>query len=399
MFPKQAIILCGGLGTRLGALTTDTPKPLLAIGGVPFLEILIREIGRSGIRDFLLLAGHLGHQVQDFAASMQERLGSGYSIAVNVEREPAGTGGALFEVRNQLSDPFILLNGDSYLDFPLHELASAAMAPNRLGAIALRRVPDVSRFGQVHLDGDTIYSFEEKSSGERSGAINGGVYFLRKEALASLGPRSSLERDLFPILAEQRKLGGKVFDTFFIDIGLPETYEEAGKILMEHRRRPAAFLDRDGVLNRDVGHVGTSERWEWTEGAVDAVRRLNRAGYYVFVVTNQAGIAKGKYGLDEYWGLRDIIREELFAQHAQIDDECFCPYHPDATVDQWRAASAWRKPEPGMINHLSTVWPVDKDASFLIGDQQSDLVAAANAGIRSHLFSRGNLDHFVEALL
>lgn len=399
MFPRQAVILCGGLGTRLGALTADTPKPLLSIGGVPFLETLIREVARSGIRSFLLLASHLENQIRAFAADLQARLGSGYSIEVNVEREPAGTGGALFEAKDRLSELFVLLNGDSFLDFPLHELGVASDNPRVRGTIALRNVSDVSRYGEVFLEGERISRFVEKSGEPRPGLINGGVYLLRKRSLDILEPCSSLERDFLPRLAEQGELAGKAFDGFFIDIGLPETYEEAGKVLMTHRRRPAAFFDRDGVLNRDAGHVGTIDRWQWTDGALDAIRRLNAAGFYVFVVTNQAGIAKGKYGLDDYWQLRDAIREQVFEAHAQIDDERFCPYHPEGTIDQWRAASSWRKPGPGMITDLLATWPVDADASFLIGDQASDLAAGAAAGIQSHLFTGGNLDQFVAALL
>src|SRR5215203_2599523 len=115
MFVKQAVILCGGLGTRLGELTADTPKPLLKLGGVPFLETLIREVSRTGIRRFLLLAGHAGYKVEAFAADLQARLGNGYSIDVEIEDEPAGTGGALFEARERLDEVFLLLNGDSFL--------------------------------------------------------------------------------------------------------------------------------------------------------------------------------------------------------------------------------------------------------------------------------------------
>jgi D,D-heptose 1,7-bisphosphate phosphatase len=399
VFPRQAAILCGGLGTRLGALTADTPKPLLEIGGVPFLETLIREVARSGIRRFLLLASHLAEQVEAFAQNLEGRLGSGYSIEVNVEREPAGTGGALVEAQDRLDDIFLLLNGDSFLDFSIHCLGSVFDESERLGAVALRRVPDASRYGEVSLEDTRVSRFIEKFGEQRPGLINGGIYLLRKECLHFLQPRSSLERDALPQLAEQGRLGGKVFDGFFIDIGLPETYAEAGRSLMGHRRRPAAFLDRDGVLNRDVGHVGTIDRWEWTEGAVEAIRRLNRSGYYVFVVTNQAGIAKGKYGLDDYWRLRDAIREMLFEAQAQIDDERFCPYHPEGTVEEWRTSSDWRKPAPGMINDLLSSWPVDRDASFVIGDRPSDMEAAARAGIASHQFDGGNLDEFVKAIL
>jgi D-glycero-D-manno-heptose 1,7-bisphosphate phosphatase len=204
---------------------------------------------------------------------------------------------------------------------------------------------------------------------------------------------------VLPAVASDGRLAGRVFDGFFIDIGLPATYAQAERTLESHRRRPAAFLDRDGVLNKDIGHVGTIERFQWNEGAVEAIKRLNSAGMYVFVVTNQAGIAKGKYGVDDYWLLRDEIRAQLFDAGAQIDDERFCPFHPEGTVMEWRQASSWRKPEPGMLLDLLGTWPVDPEASFLIGDQASDLSAAAAAGIKGHLFSGGDVEQFIADLL
>lgn len=399
VFPRQAAILCGGSGTRLGVLTAHTPKPLLDINGAPFLETLIREVSRSGIRRFLLLAGHLSAQVEDFARSLQARLGSGYTIEVNVEREPAGTGGALFDAKDRLDELFLLLNGDSFLDFPIHALGRILREPDLLGAIALRRVPDVSRYGSVAFENGKVICFREKIGQRRAGLINGGVYLLRRESLRFLNARSSLEQEFLPELAQQGLLGAQAFDGFFIDIGLPETYAEAGRNLMTHRRRPAAFLDRDGVLNRDAGYVGTIGRWRWTDNAIDAVRRLNHAGFYVFVATNQAGIAKGKYELDDYWRLRDAVREQLFHAGAQIDDERFCPYHPDGTREEWRALSDWRKPAPGMLKDLLDCWPVEREASFLIGDQPSDLEAAKAVGIKPELFEGGDLDAFVRIIL
>jgi D-glycero-D-manno-heptose 1,7-bisphosphate phosphatase len=366
---------------------------------VPFLETLVREVARSGIRRFLLLAGHLAEQVAAFAGDLERRLGSGYSIDVHVEREPAGTGGALVETKDMLDDLFLLLNGDSFLDFSVHGLGSVVDDSDLLGAIALRDVPDASRYGEVCLDGTRVVRFVEKSGEQRPGLINGGIYLLRKECLQYIKPRSSLERDALPQLAKQGRLAGKAFRGIFTDIGLPESYAEAHASLVDGRRRPAAFLDRDGVLNRDAGYVGSIERWEWTDGAIEAIRRLNRAGYYVFVVTNQAGIAKGKYGLEDYWRLRDAIREMLFEAHAQIDDERFCAFHPEGTIEEWRGSSSWRKPAPGMINDLLETWPVDRAASFLIGDQSSDMEAATCAGIASHLFQGGNLDSLVRAIL
>jgi D-glycero-D-manno-heptose 1,7-bisphosphate phosphatase len=398
---KQAVILCGGMGTRLGALTAATPKPLLPVGNQPFLQILIQEVARSGVREFLLLAGHMADQVVAFAEAATAHFGGALAIDVAAEGAPAGTGGALFEACGHLAPEFLLLNGDSFLDMQLGRLATCLAAePEAAAAIALREVEDSGRYGSVHVEGSRVVRFEEKNLGASAGLINGGIYAFRRDALLPLlRPVCSLERDVLPVLAAQGKLHGVEADGFFIDIGLPETFAQAQQELIAHRRRPAIFFDRDGVLNRDHGHVGTVDRFEWTDGAIEAIRVANVHGYYAFVVTNQAGVAKGRYELDDYWHLRDHIRAELAAYGAQIDDERFCPFHPEGTVPEFRRSSPDRKPAPGMINDLLLRWPVEREGSFFVGDQPTDLEAAAAAALPGYHFEGGNLAVFVRDLL
>jgi D-glycero-D-manno-heptose 1,7-bisphosphate phosphatase len=151
------------------------------------------------------------------------------------------------------------------------------------------------------------------------------------------------------------------------------------------------FFDRDGVLNYDFGYVHTIDNFRWIEGARESILACNEAGYLVFVVTNQSGIAKGVYTESAMRALHAYMQEDLREMGAHVDAIAFCPHHPEGLVPELRRACSCRKPEPGMILRLCREWPIDRAASFLIGDKPSDMQAAEAAGIAGYLFSGGNL--------
>lgn len=160
--------------------------------------------------------------------------------------------------------------------------------------------------------------------------------------------------------------------------------------------RPALFLDRDGVINIDRNYVYRVEDFEWVEGAADVIRAFNDKGWWVFVVTNQSGIARGYYTEEQMETLHAWLQEELGKRGATIDRFYHCPFHEDGTIDRFKKDSYDCKPKPGMLIRAMTDFPVIKERSFLIGDKQADLDAATAAGVRGFLFSGGNLSQFAD---
>lgn len=223
----QAILLAGGLGTRLRSVVSDRPKPMALIEGRPFMEYVTRALARDGITDIIFAVGYKGSMVEEHFGDGKR---FGFHAAYAYEETLLGTAGAIRNAGRYITeDRFFVLNADTFYQIDYTRLERIHDALNLDMALVLRQVPDVSRYGQAVLGDDGILNaFNEKTSEARKGTINGGIYLMKRELLETIPEgKVSLENDMIPgWLHENRRLGGFVNDGYFIDIGIPEAYSQ-----------------------------------------------------------------------------------------------------------------------------------------------------------------------------
>lgn len=394
---REAVILAGGAGTRLGDATRTMPKPLLEVGGAPLIDTLIWNLARHGIERIVL---SLGANAGPFVDHLERTHPRGAELVWRVEEEPLGTGGALAFVAPEIrDDEFLLLNGDTIFDLNYLDLALLRRVRGATAALALRNVDEAAGFGTVHVEGERVLDFAEKNSAGPA-RVSAGVYACSRELLGALPTgASSLEREVLPGLAAAGELDGRTYDGYFVDIGTPAALEAAQRSLPAWRAKPAIVLDRDGVVNVDHGYVHSPDDWEWIPGAPEAVKWLNDHGFLVFVVTNQAGIARGLFSEEEYYAFERWVAEQLADRGAHVEATYHCPHHPDFGPGGGTACDC-RKPAPGMLLAAISEWGLDEGRTVLVGDKPTDVAAANAAGIDGVLFPEGaDLLAFVQALV
>jgi len=378
----QAIILAGGFGTRLQSVVKDIPKPMANIGELPFLAYLFTYLKNYNITDIVLSVGYLHKKITDYFGNYY----LGINIKYAIEKESLGTGGAIvnslqFIDQNQ---PVIVLNGDTFLQIDYQKLVSFYDKSNSDLTIVLRNVEDSSRYGSVEIDDkNLIVNFIEKNIQQKSGYINGGIYILNPKIFSNynLAKKFSFEQDFLCEHTASIKPSGFVSKDYFIDIGIPEDYKKAANELPKIIKNKALFLDRDGVINVDYGHVGKIENFHFIDGIFELCQEAQSKGYLIVIVTNQAGIAKGKYTEEQFLELTKWMENEFLNYKIKIAKTYYCPYHEKAAIKQYKQDSFDRKPNPGMLLKAIKEFNIDPRKSIMIGDKESDIEAAEVAEI------------------
>ena len=422
----EAIILAGGLGTRLRSAVSDLPKclaPITAISSgvaegchfkkgvatgfemtpsstppdsVPFLFFLLEELGRQGVTRVILSVGYLREKVMEFVNGREWP----FEVAWAVEEEPLGTGGAIRLALSMAREERVLvLNGDTFFHVELAELLDVE-APV---AMALKPMRDFDRYGTVSVipsapspvipnerEGSVrLQSFREKQPCAE-GLINGGVYAIDRNLFEDLAlpGKFSFEEAVLPPLAGAGKVAGKVFDSYFIDIGIPSDYERAQQELPELRNvlRVASevlateadtlFLDRDGVINRYIpnDYVTSLDKFVILPGIPAVMAAWAKRFHRIILVTNQRGIARGRFTRETLDAIHRHMLSVIEAAGGRIDAIYVSTAIPEDDPS--------RKPQPGMFLEACRDFPeIRPERSVMVGDADSDEAFARNCGM------------------
>lgn len=407
---KQAVILCGGKGTRLGAEFSHVPKPLVPVHGVPLLDRILESVARAGVTEAILAAGHLGEQIAERYATHNPW---GMEIHTQIESQPLGTAGCLHEIANRLDPDFALLYGDVFLDFDLSALLVRHERERPLATVLVRQSdhPKDSDLVVVSEGGDRVLEFLPKATRDPHGiyrnCANAAVYAVSRGLLDFIAKDipSDIATHVFPaVLAAGGEIRAHMLeDTGYVkDMGTParlvevELYRRRKLQADAARQAPeavrAVIIDRDGVILRDNGPSVDSEKIEFMQGALEGLAAMEEHGLACFVATNQPWIARGLLTTEQLDATHERLKSRVAAAGGKIYDIAYSPYHPETHhgegISELRRSSECRKPRAGMLFELMERHGYGPAVTVMIGDSQADILAARNAGARSILIGR-----------
>jgi D,D-heptose 1,7-bisphosphate phosphatase len=402
---KQAVILAGGQGTRLKAISGDLPKSMVPVLGKPLLQHLIEQCVKYGILDIKLLVSYKKEVIEDFVGN-----GSQYGAAVQyfAEDTPRGTAGALVDALPKLDKQFLVIYGDTFFDIDLSAFWGFHQDQAADASIFLHPNDHPHDSDLVEIDSNLqvkkIHSYPHDTQW-RSNLVNAAVYMFNKGALENfsfVSDKPDIAKELFPLmLRHEKKLYGYLSTEYIKDMGTPERLSKverdinSGKVesLKKQIPKAAIFLDRDGVINKEVNHLSRAEEFELIDGVADAICQINAAGVLAVVVTNQPVIARGELNESGLQIIHNKMDTLLGKEGAYIDRLYYCPHHPDSgfegEIKAFKCNCNCRKPEPGMFIKARDDLNIALERSWVIGDSTRDILAAKNAKMKSVLVKTG----------
>lgn len=420
----KTIIMAGGKGTRIASVASDIPKPMIKVCGKPILEYQIDNLKACGLTDIILVIGYLGYVIKDYFGD-----GSKFGVKIEyfIEDHPLGTAGALFKIP-QLTEDFLLLCGDIIIDVDFNRFiefhkshnawASLVAHPNGHpydSSLLVTEIIPPCEIGGMPEDTHKVIRWMNKED-ERlyyKNRVNAGIEIispkLLEETIKDFVPRHpetpdkiDLDRDVLKPNIKSGKIFAYDTPEYIKDMGTPDRFYETEKDIesgLVHSRnlknkQKAIFLDRDGTINKMVGFITRPEQFELIPGAAEAIKKMNKAGYLVIVVTNQPVIARGECSFEELQTIHYKMETELGKEGAFVDAIYVCPHHTDKGFDgeraEYKCNCDCRKPKPGLLLQAAKDFNIDLSESYMIGDSERDVEAGKNAGVKESLKIENN---------
>lgn len=396
----KVVIMAGGKGTRMLSIASDIPKPMIPIEGRPVLEHEIECLCEQGFTDILITVGHLGNVIMDYFG---DGLKFGVHITYYFEKEPLGNAGALFQVKDQLTDDFLLLNADAMFDIDFNRFVQYHKTHDVVATLFTHPNSHPYDSGVIiadeHMAVRKWLAKEDERPEYFKNRVNAGLHVLNKRILEQTveGGKIDLDRQLLKPLAGTGQMYCYDSPEYVKDMGTPERYYAVCKDFANgivkarnlKNRQKAIFLDRDGTINEYVGFLTDIKEFRLLDGVAEAIRKINASGYLAIVVTNQPIIARGEVSFTELQEIHNKMETLLGAEGAYIDAIYFCPHHPDKGFEgervEYKISCDCRKPKPGMLLKAAEDFNIDLSRSWMVGDGKNDVEAGKNAGCKTVL--------------
>ena len=379
-FPKiDVVILAGGKGSRIKKYLKNSSKPMLNFKGRPLIDYIIKKISAYPINHIYIMAGYKGEKIfKKFNKKKQNHV----PISCHVEKKTLGTGGCLKIIEKKLTNNFILINGDTFFDIDFSIFFKSEM--KRKNFIILsndKNYNENKKFNKLNISENKLV-YNDKSSK----FFNGGIYFLKKSIIKKIKKFNkiniSLEKDIIEKEILLKKIYGIAKNNFFIDIGTEKNLKRGKKLIPKITKKPAVFLDRDGVINYDKGYIYKIKDFIFKPNIIKVLQNFTKKNYFLYIVTNQAGIAHGFFSKKDLILLQINLKKFLFEKNILIHDFKYCPYHKNAIIKKYKKNSGYRKPGNLMIEDLKKNWNIDIRKSIMIGDKISDKKCASKSKIK-----------------